>query len=91
MVLLISYDLDNHQRPEAYEAIRKMIEGNSLSFKKILYSQWLVQTIETPDQWSNRLASLADSDKDYWFIVPVKHPYQGWLPAPIWDWLRPKI
>ena len=89
MILLVSYDLNGKERPAAYEAVRRAIELKAISIRRPLYSQWLVETNETPDTWSARLSAAAD-DNDRWLVVRVQAPYQGWLPEEIWEWLRPR-
>lgn len=90
MVLLISYDLDGHERPSAYTAVKRTIEGHARSWQRPLYSQWFVETNETPQAWSDRLKAVIDQD-DKLFIVRVQVPYQGWLPKSIWEWLRTRL
>jgi hypothetical protein len=90
MVLLISYDLDHHARPSQYAAVEKMLKENSTSWAKPLYSQWFIETNESADTWSNRMKTVTDSN-DYWLIVPVKRPYQGWLKQEVWNWLNARI
>jgi hypothetical protein len=87
VVLLISYDLRGRERPAAYDAVRQAIERHAISFRRPLYSQWLVETGEDVDTWSERLGRVADAD-DRWLVVRVLTPYQGWLPGDIWEWLR---
>ena len=91
MILLLSYDLDHYQRPKAYEAVKDMVEENSIGHLKVLYSQWLIETNESPDWWSEKMKEVADTDDDYWFIVQVERPYQGWLPKSTWSWLRSRV
>lgn len=85
-VLLISYDLNRGERPSSYTAVRQIIEQHATSAVKPLYSQWFVETSETPQTWSDRIGTVADSD-DSWFVCHVKRPYQGWLPKSVWEWL----
>lgn len=87
MVILISYDLNKHERPEAYEAVKDMIKDNAISLKKPLYSQWLVETSDSVQSWHERMKSVTDSN-DYWFIVKVGSSRQGWLPTAVWEWLN---
>lgn len=87
MILLISYDLNGRERPEAYEAVKKVITSNAISYRKPLYSQWFVETNSTPDAWSMRISEVADED-DNWFVCRVGAERQGWLPEEIWEWLR---
>jgi CRISPR-associated endonuclease Cas2 len=91
MVLLISYDLDHNKRPQNYERVRQLITQHAISVQKPLYSQWLVETDETPDAWTTRLrAVVADAD-EFLLVVQVRRPYQGWLPSSIWDWLNERV
>ena len=86
MVLLISYDLNGRERPSAYSAVKRLIERNALSYRKPLYSQWLVETNHGPDAWVEMLRKVMDAD-DGLFVVRVRRPYQGWLDRSIWPWL----
>lgn len=90
MVLLISYDLNQHERPRSYEQVRQLIEANAVSWQKPLYSQWLVETNEGADAWSARIRAVLD-ENDYLLVVQVRRPYQGWLPRGIWDWLNARM
>jgi hypothetical protein len=90
VILLISYDLNDHARPEAYELVRQMIEKHALGFRRPLYSQWFVETSELPMTWSERLRELANAN-DNWFVVRVQPPYQGWLERSMWKWLSDRI
>lgn len=89
-VLLISYDLNGHERPTAYEAVRKTIEANSVSWARPLYSQWFVETNDTPGTWHGRVKAVTD-DNDRWFITPVSSVHQGWLNSEIVDWLNKRV
>lgn len=93
MVHLISYDLNGHERPAAYAEVKKAIESYARDFRRPLFSQWLVETSESPKQWSERLQAVIDGD-DKLLIVRVHAGagpgYWGWLPAEIWPWLSAK-
>lgn len=90
MVLLISYDLNNHERSASYQAVRAVIERYATSAHKPLYSQWLIETADGPQTWSERIGAVADAD-DSWFVSRVQRPYQGWLPRDIWNWLAVRV
>lgn len=90
MVLLISYDLDGHERPSAYQAVKKKIEDAATSFKRPLYSQWLVETTASPDEWVEHLKPVLDGD-DRLLVVRVQAPYQGLLSKEVWDWLAQRL
>ena len=87
MILLISYDLNRHERPSAYEKIRSIIEKNAEDAVKPMYSQWLVKTSLTCDAWMELLQPDIDGN-DRVLIVRVQLPYQGWLDPEHWDWLN---
>jgi hypothetical protein len=90
VVLMISYDLNRYERPSSYQAVRDAIKKNAISFQRPLYSQWLVETDGSVQAWSDVIAGVADQD-DSWFVVKLLTPYQGWLPAEVWDWLRTRV
>jgi hypothetical protein len=90
MILLISYDLNGNERPEAYEAVKKVIIDNSISHIKPLYSQWFVETDDGPDTWVDRLKEVTDQS-DRLFVLQVKRPYQGLLTEKQWEWLGAHI
>jgi hypothetical protein len=90
MVLLISYDLDGHERPSAYAAVKKRIEEGATSFRRPLYSQWLVETASLPDQWFEHLKPVID-ENDRLLIVRVQRPYAGWLDKEIWEWQSTRV
>jgi hypothetical protein len=90
MVLMISYDLNGHERPAAYTAVKNAIENNATDWKRPLYSQWLVETTESSQAWADRLTPVIDQN-DKLFITRIQQPYQGWLPKAIWEWLRPRL
>lgn len=89
MVLLISYDLNGRERPSSYAAVKTAIERNAISFRKPLYSQWLVETNSGPDDWVAMLRQVMDSN-DSLLVVRVRWPYQGWIAENIWTWLYPR-
>lgn len=86
MVLLISYDLNGHERPRAYKDVERLIQQKAVSSIKPLYSQWLVETSQEPDIWGSWLNSVID-ENDRLLIVKVRTPYQGWLDKEDWAWL----
>jgi len=87
MIILLSYDLNVHERPEAYEAVRDMIEAHADSSIKALYSQWLIDTEDSLDVWHERMKSVTDKN-DRWFILPVGTTRQGLLTKTAVEWLK---
>ena len=90
VVHLISYDLNGHERPSAYQSVKTYIEQHAVSYRRPLYSQWLVETADGPQAWVNGLKTVLDAD-DYLFVVEVRRPYQGWLPETVWTWLNERV
>lgn len=86
MVLLISYDLNGRERPSSYLAVKQAIESSAISFRKPLYSQWLVETNDSADRWADMLLDVIDAD-DNLLVVRIRWPYGGWLNESIWTWL----
>jgi len=90
MILLISYDLNGHERPSAYDDVKAMIVKNAISYKRPLYSQWFVETTDDVKVWNDRMLDVADQD-DNWFICQVGSVRRGWLPKSFWSWLRENV
>ncbi len=90
MVLLISYDLNGRERPSSYTAVRRVIEGNARSFKKPLYSQWLVETSRPIAWWQSTLVEVIDPDDRLFICAARWSECDGWLSQDVWDWLRPR-
>lgn len=93
MVILISYDLNKHERPSSYAKVEKMIRDNvgETKYIKALYSQWLVETVNRPQVWSDRMKKVTDSN-DCWLISKI-HPgdYSGWLNTDVVNWLEARV
>jgi hypothetical protein len=87
MVHLISYDLNGHERPSAYSAVKNVIEQNAISSRRPLYSQWFVETSESVGTWSDRVRAVMD-DNDNLFVCRVSAERQGWFDREVWEWLR---
>ncbi len=88
MVLLISYDLNGHERPDAYQRVKAAIEQYATAELRILYSQWLVETNYSPVAWWNMLEALIDSNDRVFIVqVPNRASY-GYLDPGTWEWLE---
>lgn len=88
MVLLISYDLNGKERPASYARVRLAIERRASASHKLLYSQWWVQTQQSPEWWVDQLQPHLDSD-DRLFVCRVDpRGYQGLLTSTDWNWLE---
>lgn len=94
MVLLISYDLIGHERPAAYERVKKLIESaaGAGNFIKPLYSQWLVDTADSPTNWRGYLQQSGGIDADDRLLISEITPtYAGWLGQDAVDWLKGRV
>jgi hypothetical protein len=89
MVLLISYDLNRHERPSAYAAVLNMINRHASAVRP-LYSQWFVETNDGPNTWHERMKQVTDAN-DNWFICQVTKAHQGWLDKSVWAWLNARL
>jgi hypothetical protein len=92
VILLVSYDLNGHERPSGYVKVRKYIERHAISAIRPLYSQWLIQSDAGPAAWAVALQQngLVDLD-DRLLVCRIHPPYQGWLAADHWAWLNSRI
>lgn len=87
MLILLSYDLNGHERPSAYEDVKELIVQHSISYCRPLNSQWLIETDETLSTWQDRVKQVADSN-DRWLIMEVSRRRTGWLAKSAWAWLN---
>lgn len=87
MILLISYDLNQHEKPSAYTKVAEIIEQQADDSLKVMYSQWFVKTELSCDKWVELLKPEFDSN-DRLLIVEVHRPYSGLLLRSQWDWLN---
>ncbi|WP_232683930.1 hypothetical protein [Leuconostoc mesenteroides] len=85
---IISYDL--HAPGQKYEELKKAIIGFNGAYIKILESTWLVKNNLTPDEMSDKIRSIIDSN-DRLFITEVTSPYQGQLTQDDWKFIRENI
>jgi hypothetical protein len=92
MVLLISYDLNGHERPSSYTKVKNYIEKHAQAFIRPLYSQWFVETAYSVDAWVDALRNnnLIDGN-DRLFVCQIHKPYQGSLTKDQWAWLNARI
>lgn len=93
MVLLISYDLNGHERPSRYARVKKYIEEHSTASIRPLYSQWFVETTSTPQQLSDALIDngLIDQNDQLFIHTINRGQHQGWLRKPEWEWLNARL
>ena len=90
MVHMISYDLNGRERPSSYTKVKEVIERKAIDSRRPLYSQWFVQTNDSPQGWVDALKGVVDGN-DRLLVCQVRRPYQGLLDPKIWDWLNPRI
>jgi hypothetical protein len=89
-VYLVSYDLDQHAPSERYTRVEKLMRS-AISCKKVLFSQWFIETNRSADWWSDAMKRTVDPKTDHWLISRVTGDRQGWLPASVWAWLDARI
>lgn len=90
-VLLISYDLNKHERPASYADVRKVIEDEAVSFKRPLFSQWLVETSEAVGVWVDTVRAVMDEDDRLLVCEIFKPYYYGFAAKDIWPWLDSRV
>lgn len=59
MIYLISYDLNNAKN---YETLKQRIEELFPQRRRVLYSEWLVESASSPIEIANSLLSVMDGD-----------------------------
>lgn len=86
-VLLVTYDLrtPNHNYNPFYEALK--LQGEWWHY---ISSTWLIATTKTPQELYNAVVKNITTG-DSLLIVPVKHPYWGYLPKDAWDWIDARV
>ncbi len=87
MLILISYDLDQPGRSDAYEAVRERIVGAAAEVRRTMHSQWLVVSDDGLDTWVERLRDLL-TPADRLLVTRISGPVNGWLPREHWDWIN---
>jgi hypothetical protein len=92
MVLLISYDLNGHERPSSYTKVKNYIEEHARASIRPLYSQWFLDTSYSVGAWVKALRDngLIDGN-DRLFVCQIHKPYQGSLTQEQWAWLNARI
>jgi len=92
MIILISYDLNEHENIEDYEKLIDVIrstagEGN---YAKPLYSQWFVDTNLSIHQWNNILKDATDNNDSRMIIEIVRRPV-GKYNKPAITWINERL
>jgi hypothetical protein len=87
VIIMLSYDLNGHERPNSYTAVKEMIEEHAIASIKALYSQWLIETSDAVAVWDARMKGVTDAD-DRWIIDLVTSSRAGWLNKSVWTWLK---
>lgn len=92
VIYLVSYDLNKHERPSAYDDVQDALEDNTTSMIRALYSQWLVETDLSLVDIRDALREVMDTD-DRLLIVPIRKraDREGWLGRKVWEWLNERV
>ncbi|WP_205882415.1 hypothetical protein [Limnobacter profundi] len=86
-VYCVSYDLN--KTGQNYSALYEELKRSS-SWWHYLDSTWLIYTLETADQLSERLLKHTDQN-DRLLVIKVVKAYQGWLSEEAWKWIREHV
>lgn len=90
IVLLISYDQEHRARPERCQAVHEVIAMHADDMWRPLFSQWMVETDDSPDEWRERIQPVIDWN-DNLLIARMTDEYAGYLHDDAWDWLRSRV
>jgi len=76
MIILISYDLNQHDDINDYKKLIDTIESTAGegNYAKPLYSQWFVDTSLTINQWNNILKSATDDNDSRMIVEIIRRP-----------------
>jgi len=85
MILLVSYDLK--RRKEEYKDLYELFKSAD-GWWHYLESTWLIDTTQSPKEWSDRIKALL-GDGDHFIVIEITgQKRQGWLPKKAWQWIR---
>jgi len=89
MILLISYDLLGHERPDAYKKVEQAIldHAGSGNYIKPLFSQFFVDTQNRANYWNTVMKDATD-DNDCWLVTEVTSNRAGKYSSKAVDWLQ---
>lgn len=85
-MLMVTYNLNNHD--DDYDALFDEIEslGPTWHDGAVLDSVWWVKTDFSPDEVTERLQAVTDTDDMFVVIDVTTSATQGWMPQDFWDW-----
>ena len=92
MILLLSYDLNQHESPDEYQRLIKAIkdtagEGN---YVKALYSQWFVESNLSITDWNATMRNATDDNDNRMIVELTKRPTGKYFSSAI-DWLKQRL
>jgi hypothetical protein len=84
--VLIAYDLNSPG--QTYDKLIEKIESYG-TYAKVLKSTWIVAGPQLSAQGvSDALHRIIDANDTLFCVEIDGKARQGWLPKPIWDWMR---
>ena len=92
MILLLSYDLNEHESADEYECLIDAIKHNAGegNYVKALYSQWFVDTSLSISQWNNIMKDATD-DNDSRMVIELTRKPTGKYKKEAIDWINTRL
>ena len=92
MILLLSYDLNEHEPADEYECLIDAIKYNAGegNYVKALYSQWFVDTSLSISQWNNIMKDATD-DNDSRMVIELTRKPTGKYKKEAIDWINTRL
>lgn len=92
MILLLSYDLNEHESADEYERLINAIKRNAGegNYVKALYSQWFVDTSLSISQWNNIMKDATDNNDSRMIIELTRKPTGKYKKEAI-DWVNTRL
>jgi len=92
MILLLSYDLNQHESPDEYQRLIKAIidTAGEGKYAKALYSQWFVDTNLSITYWNTIMRDATDNNDSRMIIKLTERP-TGRYNRSAMDWLKQRL
>ncbi|NLS38661.1 hypothetical protein GHU05_06965 [Fructobacillus tropaeoli] len=85
---ILSYDL--HSPGQRYDDVAKAIKSFGIFYIKILESTWLLRSDLSPQEMTDRLGKVVDSN-DSFLVMEATNYYQGHLTQEKWKFIKENI
>lgn len=92
MILLLSYDLNEHESADEYNRLISAIKRNAGegNYVKALYSQWFVDTNLSISQWNGIMRDATD-DNDSRMVIELTRKPTGKYKKEAIDWINARL